>query len=581
MKSMTIDLNKRLVLKVLWTLSLCDVILLLTLFFAAEYFTKYQAQNELQQAFAYISFNFPKLNLTIGLVLIVALMIGIYTLQNIEQREHNDVDATINNLIDGKIANIKILERYTVLRHLAVFILRLKQSLRKTERQREALLNDIEILGDSKAHYFMLLDVTATATLTINDSQEIVQFNQAAQRMFGYEKHEIIGRSLVTLLPKHVRAGHHKKVKAFDKSNNRFASLREGARVQGVRKNGQEFPVEVDVTKVEIKSEKLFIASVFDISQRLVQQEKIAQQTQQLKQNNQQLKHYQKMLEELVNERTDELELSELSLSAANQQLIDAEKMVALGEMVSAAAHEINTPIGIGVTCGSNLIEATESLNKRIAENQLTKSDLNAYTAMVEKSAKIVLSNMERAAGLVHSFKAVSSDQVTDMQRLFNLREYLEEILLSLNPRIGKTSHQVLINCDSNIVLDTKPGAISQIITNLIMNSLIHGFEAMENGTVNISATLLGGQLQLTYKDDGKGLSSEQASKLFDPFYTTKKDQGGTGLGMYIVEELVKDSLKGTIALMPSEEGICLRLTFPTILESAEKEATQLPLANR
>lgn len=557
---MKINVSKDLILKLLWFISICDILILLTLFTLSEYFSQNQANTQLQQAVAYIAFNFPKTNLFIGLMLISALMIGIYFLQFSQKQEHKDVDSTITCSVNGQKADY--------------------QPLQKINHQRVELLTSIETLGERKAYYFMLLDVAATATLTIDSSQKIVQFNQAAQRLFGYEKHEIIGRSLVVLLPKRYRKDHHKKVKSFDNSDKEFANLREGSRVSGLRKNGEEFPIELDITKVEIKSERLFIAAIFDISDRLVQQEKIAQQTLELKQNNQQLKHYQKMLEETVHERNDELELSTLSLNAATQQLIDAEKMVALGQMVSSAAHEINTPIGIGVTCASNMLEATTSLNGRINNNQLTKNDLTSYMAMTEKSAKIILSNMERAAELVHSFKAVSSDQVTDMQRLFNLNEYLEEILLSINPRLGKTQHEIFITCDDNIVLNTKPGPLSQIIINLIINSLIHGFEHMEHGTIRLAAKLMGGNLELIYKDNGKGLTKEQADKVFDPFYTTKKDQGGTGLGMHIVEDLINNSLGGQIELMPSEEGVCFKLTFPTILKSTDKTTTEQPPAS-
>ncbi|MGB0898459.1 MAG: ATP-binding protein [Psychrobium sp.] len=580
MKSIKINANKNLILKLLWAISICDILILLTLFTLSEYFSQNQANTQFQQTFAYIAFNFPKINLMIGLVLIAALMIGIYFLQFAQQQESKNINSTIKHLLNGEKTNYHTLQQNSLLKHLTVFIYRMKKKIRRNEHQRAELLSSIETLGESKAHYFMLLDVMATATLTINDAQEVVQFNQAAQRLFGYEKHEVIGRSLVTLLPKRYRKNHHKKVNGFDKSAQQFASLGEGARVSGLRKSGEEFPVEIDITKVEIKSEKLFIAAIFDISDRIIQQEKIAQQTLELKQNNQQLKHYQKMLEETVHERTDELEISTLSLNAATQQLIDAEKMVALGQMVSSAAHEINTPIGIGVTCASNVLEASTSLDRRIKDDQLTKSDLTSYLAMVEQSSKIILSNMERAASLVHSFKAVSSDQVTDMQRLFNLNEYLEEILLSLTPRIGKTLHEIFITCNDNIVLDTKPGPLSQIIINLIMNSLIHGFEHREHGTIRLAAKLIGGNLELIYKDNGKGLTEEQADKVFDPFYTTKKKQGGTGLGMHIVEDLMKNSLAGQIELMPSEEGICFKLTFPTILKSTNKKITEQPPAN-
>lgn len=563
---MNVDLNKQHVLRALWILSISDVIILISLFFLAEHYSQPQLSGPLQHIFVYISLNFPTLSLLISVGAFITFATSIYLLQRADNQQKSQIERALNRIIEGQRNSREFLSQHVAIKQLTLYVCRLKSKLRRKERQSEDMLTTIESLGERKSHYFMLLDLTAIATLTIDDSQQIVQFNQAAQRLFGYQQREVIGQPLTMLLPIESRATHHEKVTNFGESAKNFTKLRERNQVRGLKKDGEIFSVDLDIAKVQITQENLFIASITDTTERIEQRKKLAQKSLELEQNNQQLQQYQQMLEDIVNERTSDLAQSEDSLSTANQQLIDAEKMAVLGEMVSSAAHEINTPIGIGITCASNLLEATANINKAIANNKLTKSDLSSFSSVVEQSANIILNNMERAAGLVHSFKAVSSDQVTDMQRTFNLHEYLEEILLSLYPKFCNTDHQIVIICDDAIILDSKPGALSQIITNLIINSLIHGFEFIDNGQISIEVSQQDKHTSIVYKDNGKGLNAQQESRLFEPFYTTKKEEGGTGLGMHIVEDLAKHSLKGDIKVIPCEQGITFNLSFPSQL---------------
>jgi len=543
---MKVNFNKQHILSMLWLLAVTDIVLFITISLLTQHYPHSKNNDPLQQLVTYLSTHFSTVCLLISLFMFAAFMTAIYLLQLYDTADKSET------------------------KKLKSLINRLKFILKRKKNQKSQLLNTINDLGENRTQYFMLLDLTAAATLTINESQCIVQFNQAAERLFGYEKEAVINRPLTMLLPENNRASHHEKVKGFGKSAASFSKLREASRVRGLRKNGEIFHAELDIAKVNLVKENLFIASITDITERIVHQKKMAEKNDELEHKNITLHQYQKMLERKVNERTNELTKTEMSLSNAHQQLIDAKTMASLGEMVSSAAHEINTPIGICVTCASNLQDVAQDISSSINSNKLTKSDLTSFTTSIQQSSKIILNNMERAASLVQSFKSVSSDQMTDMQRSFNLNDYLNEIVFSLKPKLSKTTHQIYIDCDEAIILNSKPGALAQIMTNLIINSLIHGFEDKQEGTILINATRDNHMIKLQYTDNGKGLTDEQKSRLFEPFYTSKKEQGGTGLGMHIVEELVENSLKGTIALVDNEQGITLDLTFPCQVPTEE-----------
>ncbi|MBU2627449.1 MAG: response regulator [Proteobacteria bacterium] len=269
---------------------------------------------------------------------------------------------------------------------------------------------------------------------------------------------------------------------------------------------------------------------------------------------------YQKDLEKANIELTASLEI----LERTRDQLVQSEKMAALGELVAGVAHEINTPVGVGVTAASFLDGKTSDFKKIYASGELKRSDLENYLQIVEEVSNSILINMERAAELISSFKQVAVDQSSENRRRFNLKEYINEILLSLRPRYKKTSHIIEVNCDDTIELNSFPGAFSQIMNNMIMNSLVHGFEKIEKGIIQIDLSRKAETILFVYKDNGNGMTQEQKEKVFDPFFTTMRGKGGTGLGMSIVFNLVTQTLKGSIECESSPgKGVIFTMKFP------------------
>jgi predicted ATPase/signal transduction histidine kinase/tRNA A-37 threonylcarbamoyl transferase component Bud32 len=272
-------------------------------------------------------------------------------------------------------------------------------------------------------------------------------------------------------------------------------------------------------------------------------------------------------LEEKVQERTQtiaaqkaELEVTLHQLRTTQAQLVESEKMAALGNLVAGVAHEINTPVGVGVTAASQLDKLTKDFANLYKENKMTRTDLEKYLNSAHQSSVLLLRNLTRAAELTKSFKQVAVDQSSEQQRTFALKEYLSEIITSLRPEFKNTAHQIEVNCPAEIRLSSYPGALSQIITNLVINSMRHGFQPGTAGLITIEATTLtvgesAQRLVLRYSDNGKGIAADIIDKIFQPFFTTNRQAGGTGLGLHIVYNLVTHKLKGTIRC-DSVEGL-------------------------
>lgn len=297
----------------------------------------------------------------------------------------------------------------------------------------------------------------------------------------------------------------------------------------------------------------------------------LQQQKQELLQKKQSLK------EEIEQRRQTELDLRQKqkeleetidNLNQAQDRLVQSEKMAALGGLVAGITHEVNTPVGIGVTATSFLAERISQLANAYREKTLTPKMLEEFLSEAQQSTELLQSNLSRASELIASFKQIAVDQASEATRTINLCEYIHEIMRSLQPHFKKTRHQVEINCADNIILDCPAGAISQIFTNLLMNSLIHGFENMERGQIRITVTDDNNNIDIRYTDNGKGLNAEQLSKLFHPFFTTKRDQGGSGLGTHITYNLVRQTLGGSIEVNSEPgQGLHYHIWFPKKLK--------------
>ncbi len=235
-------------------------------------------------------------------------------------------------------------------------------------------------------------------------------------------------------------------------------------------------------------------------------------------------------------------------LKSTQNELVQTEKMAALGRLVAGIAHEVNTPIGIGVTAASHLKKEIKDFNNHYKNETLTQKAFESFIDTSEQSSEIILNNLERAAHMIQNFKQVSVDQSSDKVREFFLKEYLESVIINLKPTLKTHAHSIDIICPSTLMIESTPGVFYQIFSNLIINSVIHGFEDKEKGHIIITVRYNGGDsLEIVYKDDGKGMPKEGLAKIFDPFYTTKRSSGGSGLGTHIVYNLVTQKLHGHI----------------------------------
>ena len=261
-------------------------------------------------------------------------------------------------------------------------------------------------------------------------------------------------------------------------------------------------------------------------------------------------------------------------LKAMQQSLIHAEKMASLSRLTAGVAHEINTPIGTGLTAATVLQRHTSDFVKAVEGGTVTKSAALRYAAVAEESCALIVSNIQRAAELIQSFKQVAVDQTSGARRSFELGAYLQEVVHSLSPRLRHTKHHVVIDCPVGLRLFSYPGAISQILTNLLMNSLLHGYPDGCYGTLSVQARKLPGDtVELIYGDDGCGIQEAHLKHVFDPFFTTKRAAGGTGLGLHIVYNIATQTLKGSIHVESSPGATRFRMRFPMSLPALEEEA--------
>ncbi len=267
----------------------------------------------------------------------------------------------------------------------------------------------------------------------------------------------------------------------------------------------------------------------------------------------------------MLEEQNAALNTALTQLQQAQGELVRQEKLASLGRLVAGVAHEINTPLGICVTATSHLVEELRLTREELGAGEMTEDSLNSFLDIIDQSLRIMTTNTQRAAALVRSFKQVAVDQSSDDIRSFNLRSYLNEVLLSLQPKLKGRPVKVEVDCPADLVLESYPGALSQIVTNMLMNSLVHGFEEREQaGNIAIRASIDGDVVSFSYADDGAGMDGDTLDKLFDPFFTTKRGSGGSGLGAHILYNLVTGPLGGSVRVQSAPgEGLRYALSFP------------------
>ena len=318
-------------------------------------------------------------------------------------------------------------------------------------------------------------------------------------------------------------------------------------------------------------------------------------------------------LESRVERRTADLRDANLKLrgtldmlTLAQRHLVETEKLASLGGMVAGIAHEINTPLGISVTAASHLQDEARRLSRQLAAGELTRSGLDQFEHTARESTDIVLRNLRRADRLVKSFKQVAVDQSSEERRIVDLGVSLEDIVTTLGPSLKNTGCHIALDCPQMIIVETAPGALYQIITNLVMNSITHGFtkdrspsamdrspsalKAMDGrerpedrsaddrevreepegehekpNEIRIDVRRDATQIHIDYSDNGSGMEESVRVRIFEPFFTTRRGKGGSGLGMHIVYNLVAQSLRGSIECVSAPgQGVLFRIVMPS-----------------
>jgi len=251
-------------------------------------------------------------------------------------------------------------------------------------------------------------------------------------------------------------------------------------------------------------------------------------------------------------------------LKRTQQTLLESEKMASLGGLVAGVAHEINTPLGITVTAASFLQGEINQLSEKLSHNTLSRSYLEGLVERLRESDSLINSNLNRAADLISSFKQVAVDSSTEECYSFNLEENVHQVVSSLKYNLKQAHCNVFIDCPEDLFIYSFPGSFVQIYSNLILNSLIHGFDDWAGKReIYIDIELQGQSLNINYRDTGKGIPDDIAERIFEPFVTSKRGSGGCGLGANIVYNIVNQLLKGDIQYVLTDEGAYFKIVIP------------------
>lgn len=282
-------------------------------------------------------------------------------------------------------------------------------------------------------------------------------------------------------------------------------------------------------------------------------------------------------LEQRIAQRTDKLSEANAQLQrtldalrATQDRLIQSEKLASLGQLVAGVAHELGTPIGNALMAASTLQERQHALRDRLATG-LRRSELEAFIAQVAEGSEIGARNLQRAATLLQGFKQIAVDQTSGQRRRFDLGELIGEVVLTMQPTLRAAGVTLAHEGGDGVELDSYPGALAQVLTNLVHNAAVHAFEGRHGGRVHIAAAAgSDGQIVVELADDGRGIAREHLSRVFEPFFTTRLGSGGSGLGMVIVHNLVTGPLGGTVAVDSQPgAGTVVRLRLPRVAASA------------
>ncbi len=401
-----------------------------------------------------------------------------------------------------------------------------------------------QALRDSEERFSRVFQLLPDAViLTDPGNGRFIDVNHAWQALSGFSRDDTIGCTALELgfwIDSGQRA-------LFLQRLEQEGEVR-GSESDARRKDGRRILCMVSARYVEVGGRRLMMTILRDVTDERANERAVLELNQRL--------------EEKVSERTAELEAANAELAGAletlqraQDELVRAEKLASLGELVAGIAHELNTPVGNGVTVTSTLVEKTAEFAEQLERGNLKRSVLSAYLDNVRMAGDLLTRNLEQADELIAGFKQVAVDQTSAKRRRFDLRHTLEEVMATLAPTFKKSPLRLHLDVRVDTEMDSFPGPLGQVITNLVQNAQMHGLEGRAHGEVSVVVYDSGeGRIRLEVRDDGVGIATEQQKRIFDPFYTTKLGQGGSGLGLHIVYSLVTRVLGGRV-WVESEPG--------------------------
>lgn len=415
---------------------------------------------------------------------------------------------------------------------------------------------------ESGLEFRTIFENSPAATIVLGRDCKICCMNKAAQELFEAPGGGLIGRHISRIIPSLNYSELTELCQIVAKR--RELENSETVEIMGVRSDGENFGLETEYQWFGEKKPDICILALNDVSQ----MKESLREREKLKQS---LEFKVRIRTVELAEKIRERDIAQKKLRATLEELretqsflVEQEKMASLGNLVAGVAHEINTPVGVGLTAATHLHETAENFEKLYSTGVMKRSDLDAFVSVSLDSTKILEANLNRAAELISSFKHVAVDQSSENIRELSLNDYAEEVLSTLKPKFKNRPIDFEVDISPNLSVRINPGAFSQIITNLLINSITHAFEEDQKGTIRIIGRIEGDEVRLEYEDDGKGMDSETLSRIFDPFFTTKRGSGGSGLGMHILYNLVTQSLGGTVRC-ESElgNGVRFAIRFP------------------
>jgi len=398
--------------------------------------------------------------------------------------------------------------------------------------------------------------VETTPTLAIqwfDRSGQVLDWNPASEAMLGWTRAEAVGKSLAQLIYTPAQQQAFMQVLAdIEKTGQPFGPYEGAVRI---RSGAERYLLSTTFAIPDIEEGSLFVCMDLDITEKRQMENDLRELNTDLEQR------IQKRTESLTQANTD-LQAALSELQRMQDHLVQSEKLASLGALVAGIAHELNTPIGNGLMAISTLEERAKTFRAQMATG-LRRSDLEAFLIQIETGGTIATRNLARAAELITGFKRVAVDQTSAQRRKFDLGELVHEILLTLQPMFKHSPISVSVEVPP-IALDGYPGPLGQVISNLVQNALLHGFEGRSKGQIQIQAKADETQLVLTLSDDGCGIPADLVRRVFDPFFTTRLGKGGSGLGLHIVHNIVTGILGGQIELQPApDSGACFVITIP------------------